>query len=58
VRSTVALHNLINNKIDNLAAERKKEKKDNQKKDKKDKVHMPTPQSHSDWATGISRRTL
>lgn len=34
VRSTIALHNLINNKIENHRAEQEKEKKDNQKKDK------------------------
>jgi len=37
VRSTVALHNLINNKIENLKAEQDKERKDNEKKDRQDK---------------------
>jgi 26S proteasome regulatory subunit N8 len=36
VRSTIALHNLINNKIENQKADQDKEKKDNQKKERAD----------------------
>ncbi len=42
IRSIIALHNLINNKISNKDAERREGKKDDKDKDKKDEKETTT----------------